>query len=664
MSRSSWRSPVLKAGKFRCNKKKLFGFDIETYSDKNNFLCASVVGEDGWRQTYFTKEDLINGFQHSRFRNSLIVATNLSFDFFGVFDKSNEIQSFKTLFRGSSLLFAKSHLGVNNKFFLKTKKEEWGKTVTFIDTLNYAGMSVHDMGNILGYEKLDLDGKIGLIPENKKEVFELINYNIRDCEISLKFMKFLYDGFEDLGASPKLTIASTAMSLFRNKYLKDKYYLQNTDDILEIMQGYYGGRTEAFKRGVIREGNYYDINSMYPSAMTKRVPNPNTHRVTHKNVLDYIYNYEGMSKVSVFCPDMKIPLLPYRTGNKLIFPTGNFSGWYTHVELRKALSLGYVIKKVHKTHYYKETCEPLKDYALELYETRKTAKKQKNKMQLVYKLLLNSLYGKFGQRFLDREEYTPISNFTLEQIREMKDFERLGDFIKHKKDSEPSHFCIPIWASYITSYSRLMLYDYLSTCDPYYCDTDSIITLCNIEESDELGKMKLEMKIKEGIIIKPKMYAVISDDNKEIVKIKGVKKKVVVGDVEVSVDYNFFLALEEDSSVEYRKFVKFKESMRRGLKVNEIIPMIKELDLDDNKRVWCGELDWNKVCLSSPHEIVEGMTKVERERLKVKTYDAMKDEKEAELQKFFDSDLWDSRSVGSDISDKEFLKNELSFELE
>ncbi len=46
-------------------------------------------------------------------------------------------------------------------------------------------------------------------------------YNLKDSEISYKFMRFLFDSFEELGASPKMTIASTSMSLFKNKFLGD-----------------------------------------------------------------------------------------------------------------------------------------------------------------------------------------------------------------------------------------------------------------------------------------------------------------------------------------------------------------------------------------------------------------------------------------------------------
>ena len=38
--------------------------------------------------------------------------------------------------------------------------------------------------------------------------------------------------------------------------------------------------------------------------------------------------------------------------------------------------------------------------------------------------------------------------------------------------------------------------------------------------------------------------------------------------------------------VRYKKFTKLKESIRRNFKVNSIIEIVKNINLEDNKRVW------------------------------------------------------------------------------
>ena len=66
----------------------------------------------------------------------------------------------------------------------------------------------------------------------------------------------------------------------------------------------------------------------------------------------------------------------------------------------------------------------------------------------------------------------------------------------------------------------------------FYSDTDSVII--NRELGDklvgpELGKFKLEHKIKRAVFLAPKVYGFLTDDDKEIIKVKGVSEKSLDG---------------------------------------------------------------------------------------------------------------------------------------
>ena len=90
--------------------KRIFGFDIETYDDNKKFLCASIIGDDGYQFQTDDKGKFIEEIKNnSIFRNSVLFATNLSFDFFGTFFSTDERKNFYTLFRGSDLLLAETH---------------------------------------------------------------------------------------------------------------------------------------------------------------------------------------------------------------------------------------------------------------------------------------------------------------------------------------------------------------------------------------------------------------------------------------------------------------------------------------------------------------------------------------------------------------------------
>lgn len=632
----------LRPTKQRQFKNPIFGFDVETYDNNKEFWCASIVG-DNYKEVFYDKESLIEKIKQQRFKGSFIAATNLSFDLMALLFNNKEMNNFRFLMRGSELIYAKTY--IRKKAFQKESKN--ARPLTFIDTFNYARISVEKWGKILSIPKMETPPFIGKKPENGAQKAYMEAYNLRDSEISMKAVKFLYNSFYELGATPKMTIASTSMSLFKNNYLNNEYWRHDVSTLDDEFNAYYGGRTEAFQRGLIENYNYYDFNSLYPSVMRDNIfPDPNSLRKTYKDNLNYVHEFEGVSWVDLNAPFQEYPLLPYRTDNKLLFPYGDFSGWYTHVELRKAIEEGYTIKKVRKTYYYKKECEPFRDFVNDLYDLRKHYKHNKNRMEFVIKLLMNSLYGKFGQKFRNRDNLTPF-NHTIEELNEMDYFERLGDFIRIKQPySHPSSFCIPIWAAYITAYARLKLHKYIKLAHPVYVDTDSLITKKEFIDSDKLGKLKLEKTIKTGIIVKPKFYSIDGH-----VKVKGLGKKIAGKE---------FNCLLKNPSITYNKFTRLREALRRGLYPNEIIPITKEFSLEDDKRIWNSEFSIDELQSSRPHKIVEGITEKKYEEELIKA----EDKRQTFMEKIMsvDEDLIDWNAKGDDISREEFIENEMWFE--
>lgn len=565
--------------------KQIYGFDIETHAKNKKFLMASIVG-DNFKNIFYNKRNLINFLKEKKFKSSYVAASNLGFDFMGLFYGSKEMEEFTMQFRGSDLIFAKTY--IKNKEFSKNFQKN-AKPLTFIDTFNYASLSVEKLGKIIGVSKIQKPSFLGQQPKNKKEWDEMIAYNLKDSEISKKAIEFFFESFSALGANPKLTIASTAMSLYKNQFLKQTYFRHHIPDLLNEFRAYYGANTHAYSRGRIKNYNYYDFNSLYPAVMQNEYPDPNTLRITEKNTTFYIDSFEGISNVEVFCPYMEYPFLPYRKDNKLFFPIGNFRGWFSHVELKKAIDLGYTIKKVYKTYYFKETCLPFRDYVIYLYEKRKEYQKDNNPMEYVVKILMNSLYGKFGQKFIDRDNWQPF-NHTIEELNKLDFFERVGDFIRIKKPiDEPRSFCIPIWALYTTAYARIKLHDVIRKSRAIYCDTDSIITKKEYYSSDKLGELKLEHFIKDGIIVKPKFYIINGK-----AKIKGMGTKISAA---------IFMEFLKNPTLTYEKFMRFKESIRRGFIPNEIQEITKTMSLEDDKRIWDSPFDPESFQSSQPVKV-------------------------------------------------------------
>jgi len=296
---------------------------------------------------------------------------------------------------------------------------------------------------------------------------------------------------------------------------------------------------------------------------------------------------------------MKYPYLPYRSDKlkKLIFPTGVFTGVYTHFELNKAIELGYKILSIERQYIYKKSFYPFRSFIYDMYHQRMKYKKEKSPFELIFKLTMNSSYGKFAQKQSTDISFIDINTFSK---KEEDDFlynnyhdsfylnETGKGFTVDKLECESS-FVIPIFSIYTTAYSRDVLYNYLTKYEALYCDTDSITTSKRIEESIELGEMKLEYNIKNGVLVKPKMYMYETDD-KFIIKLKGVPTRT----------REVFIDILNKKSINYDKFSKIRESLRGGINPNSIIKVTKNVGLEDTKRVWVNSFNPNILEESTP----------------------------------------------------------------
>ncbi len=579
--------------------KRITGFDIETYGEHNKFLCATLSIPSG-DKTFYKKQEVLQFLQRRMFNNSWVSATNLMFDFFGLVQNTEEEKYFRLIMRGGRLLMAWSYQNDDGTLTLKRKKNR----LIFLDTMNYLPASVEQLGKIIGIPKLKSPTFLGQKPKTPEEWEELVTYNQRDALVSRKFVEFLQDGFLKKNCKLRTTIASTSLDYWRRNCQPKTLVQPDERHTKEMYHGYYGGRTEVFKRGLVKDLNYYDFNSLYPSVMRNAYPDPNSHHFTKIGGMRTIEDFEGMSEVTVESPNRYYPLLPYRS-EKILFPAGKFKGWYCHNEIRQALKHGYKIRTVHKTHYYTKTFYPFKTFAETLYEERKALKAKGDPMQLLMKLLMNSLYGKFGQNNSLNEDVIHADQVTIDMLS--KNHTRFGNyFIFGGLNDKIPLFVHPIIASYTTAYARIKMHKAMLICKPYYVDTDSLLTPNELSTSDGLGKLKLEYRIDKGWLVKPKLYYFKGTDDKgesvEVFRAKGIMQGL-----RSKGKYELFRDILNTKPIDYNHFVKFKQSVRSKdtgkwgkLTVNQVIPMSKGLSLEDDKRVWPRLFSRTEVQSSTP----------------------------------------------------------------
>ena len=275
---------------------------------------------------------------------------------------------------------------------LDDKNRKWD----FLDSFRLLPGSLDKLAEtFLNKRKVDINKDYETLIHNPMRY----DYLKADCvllyDILIEYRKRLED---KIGGRLALSLAGCAMKTFQMKYLKQEIPSGSETSDRVSRDAYYGGRVEVFKKALPSEASatLYDVNSMYSWAMTQEQP---IKLVGYKTGKNYIPNLDciGFVKCRVeVSRDTKIPVLPYRQGGKLIFPTGTFHGTWSTLELRRAISIGASIIRHYESIWF-QGGHPFLSYVRDLYRFRnKAAKNWDVVMDIIAKLLLNSLYKKYS----------------------------------------------------------------------------------------------------------------------------------------------------------------------------------------------------------------------------------------------------------------------------
>jgi hypothetical protein len=427
--------------------------------------------------------------------------------------------------------------------------------VTFWDSFSLMPSGLDKLGKLFlgkGKAKIDISNFAKL--SHKKQ----LEYNSQDCVLLFDIFKKFEQGINTIGGNVKVTLASTALDIFTRNYLLKKM-VSDSDDYEFVQQSYKGGRVEIFRFDYSGKDYYYDYNSFYPWAMTKPVPYGQANKNFNPTVADSLLycenidSYFAVMECRVRIKDCYIPPIPFTYDGKLLFPTGTFTGVFTNLEL--ALLYKYDLGEIISCQqiFWWQVKPILKGYAEDLYLRRKNSENETERY--ILKLLLNSLYGKFGS-----SPYKEIVKFGMSQINDINNCIELvpekGIFLEKEYRYSP---CTKVeMASCITARCRAKLFEDLYNISNkgrvYYCDTDSLITDIQQDESRELGELKLEAIIDRMQIILPKLYRIHLEQGDDIIKAKGFRK----------VNKAEFENIIFEHAQEFRHFRKFREMIRKN----------------------------------------------------------------------------------------------------
>ncbi len=203
-----------------------------------------------------------------------------------------------------------------------------------------------------------------------------------------------------------------------------------------------------------------------------------------------------------------------------------------------------------------------KDFVDDLFKLRKSYPKD-HPMNLVCKLIMNSLYGRFGmrlinniQKFLNKEDFLKLTEDSNCDIEDFLDLDENGFFVNYINKNIKNNLhkvCVAI-ASAVTAQGRVAMSKFKKNHELVilYSDTDSVFILGDLPIEmigNELGKFKLEYIFKEVVMLGPKLYMGITTDDKIIAKVKGYKnaKEINFDDFKSLLNKNkIFLELNHD----------------------------------------------------------------------------------------------------------------------
>ena len=392
--------------------------------------------------------------------------------------------------------------------------------------------SIEDIGVMVGVKKLNETHNYEEIKHYTSLndlTEEEIGYITNDVTIMCKLIKYL----DDVGING-ITMSSSAYKNWRkDKYMLCKYQLikDENEKINEIVRkSYRGGITKVNKKYVdvdIYDAISFDVNSLYPSVMYNN-PMPIGMGKIYNSIEECIKDGRHIYRVVVCAMDIKV-----KDGFHAFIGSNagfSYSRKYEYEEElhNKVLYLWdkeyRLFTNIYDGEYcisqvigYKKAFNVFKEYIDRWYKVKENAKTPAERQ--LAKLMLNSLYGKFGMND-HRISKIPIG------INE--------NGIVYNTDENISVYYDKKIASYITSLARVK---YASTMNLLgdrfiYGDTDSLYVkgsdvpdvFNGIVDDKKIGYWKYEGHYTHFRALKPKCYIKQLDDGTIERKIAGCPK--------------------------------------------------------------------------------------------------------------------------------------------
>ena len=519
------------------NDCRVWAYAICEIGNINNFIYGNNI--DDFIEFCMKKENYVLYFHNLKFDAEYIIYYLLKNGYTCIKDKKDR--------KDKTFIVLISEMGqfYSLEIYFKVGNKKHINKVTIYDSLKILNFSVDKIAKDfnLPIRKLELDY------HEKREIgHELteheINYIRNDVEIMARALEIMFQ--EKLN---KMTIGSDALAFYKelNPNFENYFPILPYEIDAECRKAYKGGFTylnPIFKGKETGAGIVFDKNSMYPAKMkNEKLPFGVPIFFEGKYKQDNLYNlYIQTFSCSFKLKNNKIPSIQIK--NNLSFVPNEYiestNGDIVTLTLTSVdLELFFENYEIYDITYHSgfkfKSIKGLFTTYIDYWTEKKiNAKKEDNgALYKIAKLMLNSLYGKFGLNPRVRGKYPILED----------------DVVKYKFYDEEirDSIYVPV-ASFITAYARKDIIESSEKIREYslkkyekdfyiYSDTDSIHCLLNEDDIEELkntmdiddyilGYWKLESKFKRGKFLRQKCYIEENEENEIQTTIAGLPKKL------------------------------------------------------------------------------------------------------------------------------------------
>lgn len=517
-------------------KTKIVYFDFETGKIKRNgkifvepFLCCTIDNQDN-KKSFLGKNCAYN-MLNSLNQDTILIAHNAKFDYTFL---TKHLWKCKEICNGSAFItftgyFGKIKIQIKDSYkLIPMRLSEFPKAFKLDYVKEYMPYDLYTDDNI-NLRYIEYEAVLDYIEnDNEKEIFDeniakwdlvkdscvdMIEYARKYCEIDVQLLRDSYNIFRDncishfnIDVNKILTIPTLADKYLISEGCYDGVYELSGQPRQFIQNCIVGGRTMCCnnEKNILENVrvNDFDAVSLYPSAMyringfLKGLPKVITN-------LDYnvVKNYDGyfvQIKIKKIGIDRKFGLCSYIDTDKGVRNfTNDLVGRIVYIDktgLEDLINFQNVEFEIIKGYYFDEGFNTKINQVIKtIFDKRLQLKKEKNVGQLIYKLIMNSGYGKAIQKAHDVDTKLFDNRKDFESYLS-KNYNKIKSFVKYDDDKKfkvsvgstmTDHFNRCHIGVEILSMSKRIMNEVICLAEDnslniYYQDTDSI----HIEDKD------------------------------------------------------------------------------------------------------------------------------------------------------------------------------------